>query len=244
MSLGVKGAVVQDNYKAYIRRDADAPNAKTTRASVLTARLRAAILRGDLKPGQKVNLDRLRDEYGVSLSPLREAISRLSIDGLVLTQDQRGSTIAPLTPSELTEIGRLRREVDVLALRTAMARGGTTWRSDLRAMAVELHTASQSTDAEHFDEIWSIAHTKFHKALVSGSQMPMLIAFCMNLHDLHDRYRRQLSPPNASYIDLWREHAEIASCVLSGGADVAVLALQRHFDNEIAALAEQLENAS
>ncbi|MEM5475541.1 GntR family transcriptional regulator [Pacificibacter sp. AS14] len=233
-----------DNYKAYIRRDPDAPNSKTTRASVLTARLRAAILRGELKSGQKVNLDRLRDKYGVSLSPLREAISRLSIDGLVHTQDQRGSTIAPMTLRELTEIGRLRREVDVLAMRTAMAHGGTEWRSNLRTMAVELHTASQSTAAEYFDEIWSIAHTNFHKALVSGSQMPMLNAFCMNLHDLHDRYRRQLSPPDVSYSGLWREHAEIASCVLNGSADVAALALQAHFDKEIATLAERLENAS
>jgi DNA-binding GntR family transcriptional regulator len=236
--------VVLDNYKAYIRRNPDAPDAKTTRASILTARLRAAILRGDLKPGQKINLDRLRDEYDVSLSPLREAISRLSIDGLVHTQDQRGSTIAPLTLCELTEIGRLRREVDVLALRAAMARGGAAWRSDLQSNAVELHTVSHTTNAKHFDEIWSIAHTDFHKALVSGSQMPMLIAFCMNLHDLHDRYRRQLSPPSASYSDLWREHAEIASCALSGAVDVAVLALQTHFDTEIAALAEQLENGS
>nr|WP_289846652.1 GntR family transcriptional regulator [Pacificibacter marinus] len=210
----------------------------------MTARLRAAILRGDLKPGQKVNLDRLREEYNVSLSPLREAISRLSIDGLVHTQDQRGSTIAPLTLCELSEIGRLRREVDVLALRTAMARGGTAWRSELRATAVELHTASQSTEADHFDEIWSIAHTDFHKALVNGSHMPMLIAFCMNLHDLHDRYRRQLSPPIRSYSDLWREHAEIASCILNGDTDVAALALQRHFDKEIASLAEQLESAA
>lgn len=233
-----------DNYEAYIRRSSDAPSAKTTRASVLTARLRGAILRGDLKPGQKVNLDRLRDEYGVSLSPLREAISRLAVDGLVKTQDQRGSTISPLTSSEILEIGRLRREVDVLALRTAMVRGGTAWQADVRKMAVELHAASQAEDAEHFEELWSIAHTNFHKALVDGSQMPMLIAFCMNLHDLHDRYRRQLSAPNAPFSEVWREHAQIASYAVSGDADAATLALQTHFDTEIAALADQLQNAS
>jgi GntR family carbon starvation induced transcriptional regulator len=235
---------VQDNYEAYIRRSSGATNGKTTRASVLTARLRAAILRGDIKPGQKVNLDRLRDEFGVSLSPLREAISRLAIDGLVQTQDQRGSTISPLTLCEITEIGRLRREVDVLALRTAMARGGAVWKSTLRTAAVELHTAASAEGDEHFDEIWSVAHTNFHKALVCGSQMPMLIAFCMNLHDLHDRYRRQLSPPSISFSDVWREHAEIASCALAGDVSVAARALQTHFDTEIAALAEQLENAS
>jgi GntR family carbon starvation induced transcriptional regulator len=238
------GSLVLDNYKAYIRRASDGPDGKTTRASVLTARLRAAILRGDLKPGQKVNLDRLRDEYGVSLSPLREAISRLAVDGLVQTQDQRGSTITPLTSCELEEIGRLRREVDILALRTAMARGGVVWHANLRETAVALHTASRFEDDENFDEIWSVAHTNFHKAMISGSQMPMLVAFCMNLHDLHDRYRRQLSPPNVPYGEVWREHAEIASCALSGDVEATVLALQTHFDTEIVSLAERLKNAS
>jgi DNA-binding GntR family transcriptional regulator len=144
---------------------------------------------------------------------------------------------------EITEIGRLRREVDILALRAAMASGGSAWRSNVRAMAFELHAASQAEGTEHFDEVWSVAHTNFHKALVSGSQMPMLIAFCMNLHDLHDRYRRQLSASSASYVDIWCEHAEIASCVLAGNVEVAVAALQTHFDVEIGALAEQLENA-
>lgn len=209
---------------------------------MLTARLRAAILRGDLKPGQKVNLDRLRDEYGVSLSPLREAISRLAVDGLVQSQDQRGSTISPLTRCELQEIGRLRREVDVLAMRAAMARHDVEWQENLRAMTVALHTASKSESVEHFEEIWAVAHTNFHKALISGSQMPMLIAFCMNLHDLHDRYRRQLSPPSTPYSVVWCEHAELASCVLAGNADAAALALQAHLDTEIAGLVEQIEN--
>lgn len=233
-----------DNYKAYIRRGSGATNGKTTRASVLTARLRAAILRGDLKPGQKVNLDRLRDEFGVSLSPLREAISRLAVDGLVKTQDQRGSTISPLTLGELQEIGRLRREVDVLALRTAMSRGGTAWAQKLRQTAVELHRVSQEEGTETFDEIWSVAHTDFHEALICGCEMPMLIAFCMNLHDLHERYRRQLVAPSMPYADTWREHAQIASCALSGDAAIATLALQTHFDKEISALAKQLDPTS
>jgi len=229
-----------DNYKAYIRRCSVTPGGKTTRASDLTARLRATILRGDLKPGQKVNLDRLRDQYGVSLSPLREAVTRLAVDGLVKTQDQRGSTIAPLTLSEINEIGRLRREVDIFALRESMAHGGSDWIEKVRSCAVEFHSISRDETIPHFEEKWSIAHAEFHQALVCGCDMPMLIAFCMNLHDLQDRYRRQLAPSSTSYLNAWRVHAKIASNVLSGNEQAACLALRSHFDTEITALAEQL----
>ena len=64
---------MHNDYQAYIRRVTGEGTYKSTRANVLTARLRAAILRGDLEPGHKINLDRLRSEFGVSLSPLREA---------------------------------------------------------------------------------------------------------------------------------------------------------------------------
>ncbi|MEN8872491.1 MAG: GntR family transcriptional regulator [Pacificibacter sp.] len=228
------------NYDAYIRRNSGPSNGKSTRASILTARLRASILRGDLKPGQKVNLDRIRDELGVSLSPLREAISRLAVDGLVLTQDQRGSTIAPLTHCELAEIGRLRREVDVLALRTAIKYGKDDWAENLRKCSLDFHAASRDSTVEDFDEIWSIAHMRFHEALIQGCRMPMLIAFCMNLHDLHDRYRRQLLPSSKPWSELWREHAEIATLALNGDTDAATEALRDHLDVEIAGLAEQL----
>lgn len=229
-----------DNYDAYVRRNSAASGSKATRASLLTARLRAAILRGDLKPGQKVNLDRIRDELGVSLSPLREAISRLAVDGLVQTQDQRGSRIAPLTHCELTEIGRLRREVDVLALRTAIKYGKDEWAGNLRKCSLDFHAASRDSTVEHFDEIWSVAHTRFHQALIQGCQMPMLIAFCVNLHDLHDRYRRQLLRSSKPWLELWREHAEIATHALNGDTDAATEALRDHLDVEIAGLAEQL----
>lgn len=235
--------MVLDGYKAYIRRSSSLTEGKTTRASDLTALLRASILRGDLKPGQKVNLAQLRVEYGVSLSPLREAISRLAVDGLVKIQDQRGSTIAPLSLSEIEEIGQLRREVDVLALRASMSRRKAVWFEKVRAAAVELHGISRDETAHDFEEKWSIAHTEFHEALICGCEMPMLIAFCMNLHDLQERYRRQLPLPSSSYLGEWRVHAEIASSVLAGDEATAVRALRSHFDSDITALAELLVDA-
>ncbi|RPE67164.1 DNA-binding GntR family transcriptional regulator [Pacificibacter maritimus] len=231
---------MQDDYTAYIRRTAQQPVKNATRASILTARLRAAIIRGDLKPGQKVNLDQLRAQYNVSLSPLREAISRLSVDGLVKSLDQRGSTIAPLTLVELNEIVQLRREVDVYALREAIKRGGDNWKARLRGAAVVLHSAATAKAGPEFEENWSVAHTAFHSELISGCKMPLLIDFCLNLHDLQDRYQRQLAPQLARCVEVWRIHAAIATHAVNGEADSAALAFLTHFDKEIVTVTEQL----
>ena len=71
--------------------------ASVTLSTTLVARLRDAIMRGELLPGSKLNLDRLRTAFGVSLSPLREALCRLENDGLVALIDQRGYRVTPVS---------------------------------------------------------------------------------------------------------------------------------------------------
>ena len=78
--------------------------ASATLSTTLVARLRNAIMRGELLPGSKLNLDRLRTAFGVSLSPLREALCRLENDGLVALIDQRGYRVTPVSASNLTEL--------------------------------------------------------------------------------------------------------------------------------------------
>ena len=73
----------------------------STKVSLLTERLREAILSGDLEPGSKINLARLREALGVSLSPLREALARLIAVGLVAFHDNRGYRVAPLSRTDL-----------------------------------------------------------------------------------------------------------------------------------------------
>src|ERR1700749_481925 len=96
---------------------ASAIPASATLATTLVVRLRDAIMRGELLPGSKLNLDRLRAAFGVSLSPLREALCRLENDGFVVLIDQRGYSVTPVSASNLTEIIRLRVEFEGLAIK-------------------------------------------------------------------------------------------------------------------------------
>src|SRR3712207_9157065 len=97
---------------------------KKTIASRVSHEIRQAILRGDMKPGSKINLDRLRTAYDISLSPLREALSRLVADGLVELEDLRGYRVAPVSTSNLAEVTRLRVEFESLALKHSIEQIG------------------------------------------------------------------------------------------------------------------------
>ncbi len=103
------------------------PPASATLSTTLAERLRGAIMRGDLVPGSKLVLDRMRASYGVSLSPLREALCRLESEGLVQVEDQRGYRVAPVSADNLTEVIRLRVELEGMAAREAILHGDAAW---------------------------------------------------------------------------------------------------------------------
>ena len=181
---------------------------KTTRASRVAEDLRQSILRGDLAPGEKVNLDRLRAQLGVSLSPLREAISRLTTVGLVLSEDQRGFRIAPVSVGNLAEVTRLRADLESLALGYAVERAEIDWES---AVLGALHRLNRvAADAATTGDAWEAAHAAFHLALIEGCGMPVLIGFCRTLHDLNLRYVRLHGIGPGENRDMAAEHAAIA----------------------------------
>lgn len=79
----------------------NADGRKPTLAGRVPLELRRAILNGQLQPGEKINLDRMREDFDVSVSPIREAVSRLVADGLVEFEDQRGFRVAPISLENL-----------------------------------------------------------------------------------------------------------------------------------------------
>ncbi|MFC6762278.1 GntR family transcriptional regulator [Sulfitobacter porphyrae] len=104
------------------------PNAKAaskpTIAAQVVAKLRHDILHGILAPGAKLNLDKLRESMDVGLSPLREAVTRLVVEGLIEAEAQRGYTVASISVSNLDEVCALRLELEPYALRKSIENGG------------------------------------------------------------------------------------------------------------------------
>ncbi|MGL4312014.1 MAG: GntR family transcriptional regulator [Paracoccaceae bacterium] len=158
---------------------------KETISSRICTDLRGAILRAELLPDDKINLDALRLRFQTSISPLREALARLTAEGLVLFEDQCGFRVSPVSREEYADIASLRTELDCLALGEAVARGNLAWESGVIGALHRLRRTSY--EAEPL--IWQQAHDAFHFALVAGTARPVLLQTRSRLSELDRRYR-------------------------------------------------------
>jgi len=211
-------------------RDA-APNASpVTLSTALTERLRAAIMRGELVPGSKLVLDRMRASYGVSLSPLREALCKLESEGLVRAEDQRGYRVAPVSADNLTEVIRLRVELETMAAREAILHGDAAWEGRILSALHQLGRCKGGPRTPEEQEVWEERHRAFHAELISACRMPLLQQFCETLHDQSDRYRRIFLKDHAPDRDVPAEHAAIAEAMIERRADDAARLLRDHIE--------------
>ncbi len=201
---------------------------KNTLASHLVDKLREEILAGNLKPGTKLNVESIRKNFDVSLSPLREALARLIAVGLVELHDNKGYSIAPISLTNLSEITQLRIDLENLALRYAIATGEIEWESDvMRALYKLNRTIRDPKDVKSLDA-WERAHRDFHLTLIQGCKMPMLINFCDILHNLNDRYRRIFLIERGGDRNVAAEHNDIALAAVARDSDVACDRLREH----------------
>jgi DNA-binding GntR family transcriptional regulator len=195
--------------------------------------LRAQITSGAVRPGDKLHLDELRARFGVSLSPLREALSRLSAEGFVVMQDQRGYRVAPVSENNLVEVTRLRSEFESFALRESIRWGDGAWEESLVATQYRLGKLekgeSGKEDSGRLLE-WEEVHRELHQKLLIACRMPLLLQFCATLHDLNDRYRRLFLENNPIDRDVSKEHAAIVEAALERRADEACELLRQHIE--------------
>lgn len=210
-------------------RNTEVPAAATL-SSTLVTRLRAAIMRGELVPGAKLNLDRIREFYGVSLSPLREALCRLESEGLVTILDQRGYRVAPVSIANLAEVIRLRVELEGMALKEAMQHGDAAWEGQILAALHRLNRCKRGARSAEEQETWEAAHRAFHAELISACGMPLLRQFCAMLHDQGDRYRRIFLKSHAPDRDVPGEHVAIADAVIGRRVREATHLLRDHIE--------------
>lgn len=162
-------------------------------SDVLARQLRLLILRGEMTAGARVNLDEIKGRFGVSLSPLREALSRLMAEGFVSFEAKRGFRVTELSRSNLEEIYTLRKRLEPFALELSVQLGDEMWEERVAAalyMLGKRESELKGNPGGYYE--WESAHRKFRLALISGCGMPMLLHFCSTLMDLYDRYRLHL----------------------------------------------------
>jgi DNA-binding GntR family transcriptional regulator len=200
-------------------------------ASAVYERLRSDVLCCRYGPGEKLLIAPLARGFGVSASSVREALSRLVADGLVVVEDQRGFTVSALSLSDLEDVTKTRIELECLALRRSILRADNGWRRALKVAWRELdeapHFASHDELTHH--EIWSQKHERFHAALVSACELGWLLRFRQTLYEQSERYRRISLRLIGKSRDTRGEHRRIFEATIKGDPDRATKELSDHF---------------
>ncbi|GAB2735137.1 GntR family transcriptional regulator [Kitasatospora kifunensis] len=191
--------------------------------------IRSDLLNGELAPGQRLKLVALAERFGVSMSVVREALTRLAEQGLVVANPQRGFAVMPLSVDDLSDLTQTRVQLESLALRQAIALGGLEWESSVVAAHHTLErTAIDGVDGR-LNEDWPAAHRAFHQALLSGAQSPRLEGVVNSLRDNAELYRRWYWSLTEDQVrDLATEHRRLRDLALARDADAAVTALAEH----------------
>jgi len=202
-----------------------------TLARQVMGRLRQDILEGALRPGSRLRIEGLRERYGVGASPLREALSQLAAEGLVLRVDQRGFRVASADPDTLRDLIETRCLVEAAALRSAIARGDGAWEERVLVAHHRLARTSRSSEAERFvpNPDWEARHRAFHLALLDGCGAQALLAFCAELHDRALRFRHLSNQVAWPLRDVAVEHRAICDAAIARRPDDAAALLEAHY---------------
>jgi GntR family transcriptional regulator, carbon starvation induced regulator len=192
--------------------------------------LRQAIVRGEFEPGARLRVDELSRRFAVSSSPVREALNRLSEQGLVRTLENRGFRVAPLTAAGVSDLARVRTLIECEALRDAIAHGDDAWEAQAVAAAHALGLAERrlGNEPRTLDDDWSSRHRSFHLSLYAGCTSPLLLDLADVLFDNAERYRRWAARYRQTVRRKHDEHQQLLKATLARDSAGAVELLRQH----------------
>jgi len=182
-----------------------------TLAEALHERLRRDIILGVLPPAAKLKLEKLSKAYDVSINTLRETLSRLAADGLVVAEGQKGFAVLPVSIEDLREITEMRQLLECHALKRSIAAADLDWEARVVGAYHKLSKVEELVEAEPetYGEPWERANQDFHEALISNCRSRWLRLYLRAMYD-HSRRYRMLSlktkpfPRSQSAEEHWR----------------------------------------
>ena len=167
--------------------------------------LREAILKGELKPGERLMEMHLATKLGVSRTPIREAIRMLEHEGLAVTIPRKGAQVAKMTEKDLQDVLEVRAALDALAVVCACRR-----MTD--AQFVELKEAMKAfEDATRTEDVRKIVETDeaFHDVIYASAENPKLVNIINSAREQMYRYRYEYVKNPSVYSQLIAEHKQI-----------------------------------
>ncbi len=211
---------------------ADTDDLPRTVAESIYQRLRQDILWGRFAPGSPLRSDELRSRYDVGISPLREALTRLTSERLVTSIGQRGFRVSPLTAYDVEDTARTRIVIEGEALAKSIEHGDIRWET---AVVAAFHALSRNpVPKEPGPAIagWSVCHRRFHMALLSACGSRWQIELAELLFDQAERHRLlrgKFAPAERLKRDTAREHKQIFDAAMSRDVKAAQRALEKHY---------------
>lgn len=206
---------------------------RATLASQLEDAIRLEIIEGVLTPGQRLRANELTQRYGVSATPLREALQRLAAENLVAIDPRLGAAVAEISRTDLRDIYWLRKLLEGLALERSIQRADAAW--DARVTSAwerfRAQASIEQTGSTQDALAWSEAHRAFHEALFDACDSAWLLRFVGTLYDHSERYR--MLSVRSRRRDTLEEHSAIFRQAIEHDAPEAVMWLRRHLANTV-----------
>jgi DNA-binding GntR family transcriptional regulator len=201
-------------------------NSPVTRGEEVYDVLRAELLNGVLNPGDKLRMVELALRFSVSQSVVREGLTRLAEQGLVVATPQRGFRVRELSVEDVVGLTESRVEIESVALRLAIERGDVRWETEIVAAHHLLERTPVVDDDGNYREEWGVRHRDFHQALTVGCNNARLYGVVLGLRDSAELYRRWWwAMADTGQRDLAAEHRQLKDLILARDADGAIEAL-------------------
>ncbi len=190
--------------------------------------LRQGILKGDLKPGERLMEIHLAGKLGVSRTPIREAIRMLELEGLVTMVPRKGAEVARISKQDLRDVLEVRRSLDSLAVSLACERITDEEKEDLKNAEADFEKAIETSDATTIAE----ADVRYHDVILKASKNGRLMQMVNNLAERVYRYRLEYIKDKRNHLRLIEEHRKIMKYIDEGDKINACSMIEMHIDNQ------------
>lgn len=200
--------------------------------------IRQSIRSGAFKPGDRLRFADLQALCGMSVTPVREALARLTAEGFTVLDDHRGYSVASLSLMELRDITAARQLCEGEALRLSVLQGDADWEGRVIAAHHLMARIPQAREdiPSAMREDWELRHATFHAELISACGSPILLEICEKLFSRADRYRRMSVSLSGAARDVTGEHRRLVELALARDGEGAAAALREHYGLTAAAL--------
>lgn len=200
--------------------------------------LRQAILRGTLQPGERLMEIQLANKLGVSRTPIREAIRKLELEGLVLMIPRRGAEVAEITEKSLRDVLEVREALEILAVQLACEKMTAEGIEELKLAAAEFEQVIKTGDITMIAEV----DVKFHDIIYSATGNERLIQLLNNLREQMYRYRVEHLKCGEARPKILAEHQWLIQDIMNKDKVAAAQHICGHIENQVEEVARSLKH--